>query len=135
MRYSETDAMGFVYHTNYLVWFEVGRAEYMRAIETPYSELEKTGVYLPLVECSCRFHCPGKYDDPLIVRTSVTELTRIKIKFRYDIIRSADERLLAEGSTTHAFTDSTGKPTRLKSDSPAWERMRSRIEAVDSLHM
>lgn len=130
VRYAETDAMGFVYHTNYLVWFEVGRAEYMRARGVPYSELERLGIYLPVVDCTCRFHCPGKYDDLLIVHTCVTHLSRVKLTFQYRITRAGDEKLLADGFTTHAFTDREGKLTRLKASSEVWRRILDQIEPV-----
>ena len=130
VRYAETDAMGFVYHTNYLVWFEVGRAEYMRAAGIPYAGLEETGLSLPLVECGCRFHHPGRYDDLLTIRTRVAELTRIRVKFGYHVIRSRDGELLAEGFTTHAFTDREGKLTRVRADSDVWQHMQDQIELV-----
>lgn len=122
VRYAETDAMGFVYHTNYLVWFEVGRAEYMRAAGIPYSDLERQGIYLPVLECACRFVHPAHYDAALTVRTVVTELTRVKLTFRYEILE--DGRLLATGHTTHVFTDREGKPTRIPAGSALWRQMQ-----------
>jgi len=128
VRYAETDAMGFVYHTNYLIWFEVGRAEYMRARGIPYSELEKIGVFLPLVECGCRFRRPGRYDDLLTVRTTVTHLNRVKLAFGYQILRAEDGQLLADGFTVHAFTDREGRPARLKASSEVWQRIAGGVE-------
>lgn len=130
VRYAETDAMGFVYHTNYLVWFEVGRAEYMRAAGIPYGELEGLGIHLPVVELGCRFHRPGRYDDLLAIRTCLTHFSRIKLGFGYQVIRNGDEQTLAEGFTVHAFTDGDGKPTRLRTNSPVWQRIVDQVELV-----
>lgn len=133
VRYAETDAMGFVYHTNYLVWFEVGRAEYMRAAGLPYSELErKEGIYLPVLECACRFIHPAHYDDALVVRASVKELTRVKLTFNYQILHADDGRLLAEGYTTHVFTDRQGNPKRLALSSPVWRHLQQQIACSPS---
>ncbi len=121
--------MGFVYHTNYLVWFEVGRAEYMRAAGFPYSQLERReGIYLPVLDCACRFVQPAHYDDPLIVRASIKELTRVKLTFSYQILHAEDRKLFAEGHTTHVFTDREGNPRRLGLGSPLWQHLRQQVE-------
>lgn len=114
VRYAETDAMGIVYHSNYYVWFEVGRGDFMRQFDTSYKQMEEMGVLLPVVETFCRYKSPAYYDDLLIVRTQVKELSPVKVRFLYQVIREADDMLLAEGETLHAFTGKSRKPVNLK---------------------
>ncbi len=131
VRYAETDAMGFVYHTNYLVWFEVGRAEYMRAAGFPYSRLEQEeGIYLPVIDLACRFVHPAHYDDPIKIRTLVKDMTRVKLSFSYQLFHAEGGHLLTEGHTTHVFTDCDGKPKRLSLSSPLWRFMREHVDTV-----
>jgi acyl-CoA thioester hydrolase len=102
VRYAETDQMGVVYHANYLVWFEVGRVELMREMGVAYRDMEKdAGALIPVVEVTARYVAPARYDDELIVRTSVVSVRGSLIRFRYKIVRSSDERLLCEGESVH----------------------------------
>ena len=105
--------MGFVHHAHYLVWFEIGRTELMRKIGTPYADLEKAGVYMPVVEAACTFHSSAYYDEMLEIESAVTEATRVKVAFSYRVTRPADSRLLASGRTVHVATDGTGAPKRM----------------------
>ena len=114
VRYAETDAMGIVYHANYYVWFEVGRGDFMRQYQVSYKQMEEMGVLLPVVETRCRYKVPAVYDDMLTIRTQVKELSPVKVRFGYQVIRDNDSALLAEGETLHAFTDKTKRPTNLK---------------------
>ena len=114
--YAETDKMGFVYYANYLIYFEIGRTELIRSLGRPYSDLEGEGFYLPVIEASCRYLRPAKYDDLLTIRTEITEFKGARLGFRYNILRDNDK--LAEGSTLHAFMDAHGKPSR----PPEWLR-------------
>lgn len=128
VRYAETDVMGFVYHSNYFVWFEVGRVEYLRAAGFTYRDLEaEEGIHLPVLECSCRFVHPARYDDPVKIRTSVRDVTRVRMTFDYQAAHAESGELLAEGHTTHVFTDRDGKPKRLAATSPLWEHLRDRL--------
>jgi acyl-CoA thioester hydrolase len=118
--YSETDQMGFVYYANYFVFFEIGRTELIRASGLPYRVLEEMGFFLPVIEASCRYLGPARYDDLLTIRSWVTEFKGLKLKFSYEIMRDGEK--LAEGMTLHAFMDGSGKPKKL---SPA---IKDRIE-------
>ncbi len=109
--YAETDKMGFVYYGNYMVYFEIGRTELIRASGTAYKELEEAGFFLPVIEATCRYHRPGRYDDLLTIRTCVSEFKGIRLGFSYEVFREGE--LLAEGSTTHAFMDAEGRPRKL----------------------
>lgn len=110
VRYSETDKMGVVYHANYLVWFEIGRTEFCRARGFSYRDMEENGdAYLVVAESYCRYKAPARYDDELIVRTHITEQRRRSLRFGYEIVRAADEAIIAEGETGHVVTDSRGR--------------------------
>lgn len=108
--YSETDQMGFVYYANFLVWFEIGRTELIRAAGLTYRELEEMGFMLPVIEASCRYHRPAMYDDFVTIRTRVTELKGVRMSFGYEIVK--DGVVLAEGITRHAFMDKDGRPVK-----------------------
>lgn len=102
VRYAETDQMGIVYHANYLVWFEVGRVELMRQIGLDYRNMERDeGAMVAVVEVTARYKAPARYDDELIIRTRVSSAKLAILKFKYEILRAADEILLCEGETIH----------------------------------
>ncbi|HYE12035.1 MAG TPA: thioesterase family protein [Patescibacteria group bacterium] len=114
-RYGETDQMGIIYHPNYYIYFEMGRTEFLReAAGMSYKEMEQAGVMLPLAETHCKYRIPAVYDDELVVRTCIKEITVARIAFIYKLIRNTDGVLLAEGETVHAFTNFKGKPINLK---------------------
>lgn len=111
--YADTDAMGIVYHTNYIRWFEVGRTELLRDMGILYAEVETAGYNLPLTQAYCHYLLPAHYDDLLFVDTEIVYLKRASMKFRYLIRDEKREKLLAEGYTVHACTDRTGKIIRI----------------------
>jgi len=101
VRYAETDQMGVVYHANYLVWFEIGRVEFIRQTGLDYAAMEREGAMIAVVEVSARYKVPARYDDVLLVRTTLAGFRGPVVRFRYAIVRAADEVLLCEGETTH----------------------------------
>ena len=103
VRYADTDKMQFVYNGKYLEYFEVGRTELLRSTGLAYSELEKQGYQLPLLEAGLKFHSAGKYDDILIIEASVKELFSSKVHIEYKIFREGTDELITEGFTTHIF--------------------------------
>ena len=110
VRYAETDQMGIVYYANYLVWFEIGRVEVLRALGLSYRELEtEHGCILPVVEATCRYRSPARYDDEILIETRPSLLRGSVLKFAYRILRKdadgADPALLAEGETVHVVCD------------------------------
>lgn len=113
VRYAETDRMGVVYHTNYLVWFEIGRTEYLRALGSSYREMEARDLFMPVVESYCRYHQPARYDDVVRVEARCRRIKRIRLRFDYRVTREADRALLAEGYTVHVATGAGGAPQRL----------------------
>ncbi len=107
MRYAETDQMGVVYYANHLVWFELGRVELLRQLGFDYKHMEvDDDCWIPVVEATCRYKSPARYDDELTVQTEVASIRGSVLKFRYRIVRISDRHLLAEGETTHVVTDS-----------------------------
>ena len=113
--YAETDAMGIVYYANYLRWLEVGRTELMRSLGIAYKEMEARGAFLPVSEVYCKYHASARYDDILIIETTVDFLRRASIQFSYRILRKSDGTLLITGSTLHAFVDREGKIVKVPS--------------------
>ena len=106
VRYAETDQMGVVYYSNFLVWFEIGRVELLRQLGFDYKTMEiEDGCFIPVVEANCRYKAPARYDDELIIATHVTGVRGAVLKFRYRVVRVSDQQLLAEGETTHVVTD------------------------------
>lgn len=112
VRYGDTDAMGFAYYAHYLRWFEIGRAEMLRALGTSYRTVEEGGTWLPVVEAHCRYLRPARYDDLITVETGVLALRRASVRFAYRVVREAGGELLALGHTEHCFLDRQGKPGR-----------------------
>ncbi len=111
VRYAETDQMGVVYYANYPVWFEVGRAAFMRARGKPYGEWERAGYILPVSAVSYRLYKSAHYDELISVATWIDKIRSRSIHFHYRIIR--EEQLLAEGETVHICVNPDQKPTRL----------------------
>ncbi|PYV81828.1 MAG: acyl-CoA thioesterase [Acidobacteria bacterium] len=110
VRYAETDQMGVVYHANYLVWFEVGRVEFLRKLGFSYREMEENDAcFIAVVDARCRYRAPARYDDEIIVRTHLKNARESLVHFGYEIVRSTDGTLLAEGETTHVVTDAQMK--------------------------
>jgi acyl-CoA thioester hydrolase len=118
VRYAETDQMGVVYYSNYLVWFEIGRVELMRSLGMAYSQLEEAyGCILPVAEARCRYRASARYDDILQIETRPALVRKSMVKFAYKIWRKTSEgeerKLLAEGETTHVVCDKEMKMARL----------------------
>jgi acyl-CoA thioester hydrolase len=113
VRYAETDNMGVVYYANYLVWFEVGRTDLLRHAGWSYREMEQEGFSLPVIEAHCEYARPAKYDDDVEVRTTGSLVSPVRLRFDYEVARSADGVVLAHGHTVHATLGRDGKPCRL----------------------
>jgi acyl-CoA thioester hydrolase len=113
VRYAETDQMGVVYHSNFLVYFEIGRTDYFRRLGFTYRRMEQDKVYMPVTECYCRYYSPAVYDDELEIVTELQMMSRLKIKFLYGVARKNDSKLIAEGYTIHVPINSEGNPCRI----------------------
>jgi acyl-CoA thioester hydrolase len=114
VRYAETDQMGVVYHSNHLIWFEVGRVELLRQLGFSYRDMErKDGRYIAVAEVKCRYRAPVFYDDEVVVRTQLKNVRDSVVHFGYELVRADSGALLAEGETTHIVTDSNMKVAAL----------------------
>lgn len=111
VRYAETDQMGMAYYGNYFVWFEVGRSQYCVDRGFSYRDMEQeTGLFLTVAEARCRYRRPARYEDELIVRTWVSEITKRTVKFGYEIVKS-DGESIAIGETLHVLATPQGRPS------------------------
>ena len=109
VRYAETDKMGIVHHSNYLVWFEAGRSEFCRARGFSYNEMEKDNALMVVAETYCRYKSPAHYDEVLLVRTKLGEMRSRSLRFLYEVVRPEDDTVIAEGETLHVVTDENKK--------------------------
>lgn len=111
VRYAETDQMGVVYYANYLVWMEVGRTDFCRECGFSYHEMEtEAGISIAVAEARWRYRVPARYDDTILVRTSLLEVRSRALNFAYEIIDETSDTLLAEGETRHIAIDKGGRP-------------------------
>jgi len=111
VRYAETDRMGLLHHANYLVYFEQARTDLLRAGGLSYKDLEDQGYLLVVTRVEVQFKSPARYDDLLTLRTTVTRTTMVRIDHRYEVF--CEGRLLAEGKSTLACVDRSGRPQAL----------------------
>lgn len=120
VRYAETDQMGIVHHSNYPIWYEASRTAFIRKLGLPYSKVEEMGVMLPLIELKCNYKGSAKYEDEVIVKTLVKEMTGARITFGYEVYRKSDngDILINTGETMHAWTNRELKPVNLKKFKP-----------------
>jgi acyl-CoA thioester hydrolase len=113
VRYAETDKMGVVYHSNFLIWFEVGRTDWLRETGCTYRDIEADGIQLPVIEAHCEYRQGARYDDDVEIRTRAKKLSPVRVQFDYEAIRRADGATLATGHTVHAAIDRQGRPIRM----------------------
>jgi acyl-CoA thioester hydrolase len=124
-RYAETDQMGFIYHSHFFAYFEIGRCELVRDAGFAYAQLEEQGILMPLRECGAQFRLAARYDDLLAIGTRVALLTGVRLRFEYAVHRIADGAAthLATGFTDHLFIDRSGRPTRVNKRPEIWSHL------------
>ena len=115
VRYAETDQMGVVHHSTYLLYFEIGRTELLRQLGTTYRKMEDEGVMLPVISVYCDFIGPARYDDELTVKTYLKRIPGVKIHFEYEVYNSGN--LICNGHSVLAFTNAV---TRKPMKPPLW---------------
>ena len=113
VRYAETDQMGVVYHSHYLVWCEMGRTDYIRALGKTYAELEREGTGLAVADASIRYHAPARYDDRIRVETTLDSVRSRAITFDYVITNADTGDRLVSARTTLVSIDDAGRPVAL----------------------
>ena len=126
VHYAETDQMGVVYHSNYLVYFEIGRTEMMRASGISYAELEERGYVLAVVESSMKHTGSAKYDDLLTVRTWLRQVTKTRLRLEYAVMRGGD--VLTSGQTALAFLSRADNMRPIRAPEDAHERALAACE-------
>jgi acyl-CoA thioester hydrolase len=114
VRYQETDGQGRAHHANYLKWFEQGRVELLRACGHSYKDLEAAGLFLVIAEAHVEYFLGAEFDDLLQLTTTTERCKGVRIQHRYELRRG--DQLIAQGRTTVACVDKTGKVSRL----PSW---------------
>jgi len=114
VRYAETDQMGVAYHSNYFIWFEVGRVDLCRQLGFEYKQMEtEDDSFIVVAEAYCRFKRPARFDDALTVRTRVAGSQRRTIRFSYEVFNQSSGELIATGETNHVICDHLGRPKSL----------------------
>jgi acyl-CoA thioester hydrolase len=114
VRYAETDKMGVVYHSNFVIWFEVGRVELLRQLGFQYSEMEsEDNCHIPVVDLRVRYKAPALYDDEIVVRTQIKNVRSSLLHFSYEVFRESDRTLLATGETMHIIVNNKLERTML----------------------
>jgi acyl-CoA thioester hydrolase len=114
VRYSETDAMGFLHHANYLSYFEVGRTELFRAQGGNYRRMEELGLFFVVARIDVRYRRPARYDDELRLETRISRVTPAKLEHHYRLLRG--DELLAEADSVLACVDRSGQVQRIPED-------------------
>ncbi len=122
--FAETDAMGIVYYANYLKYFEVGRAEFFREFDLPFTHYIERGLYLAVTDVSVRYHRPARYDDVLLIETRLTRLGRATLDVAYAILHRDTGLKIASGATGHGVLDRRGVPQRFEPE------FRERMKAL-----
>ena len=113
VRYAETDQMGVVYHTNYLVWCEVGRTDFIRKRGMSYADIERSGTLLAVADLSARFHGAARYEELVRVRTTLADLQSRLIVFDYLITNAETNERLVTARTSLVSVDAAGRPRKL----------------------
>ncbi|MCL6591778.1 MAG: acyl-CoA thioesterase [Firmicutes bacterium] len=113
IRYAETDRMGIVHHSNYPIWFEVGRMDFFQKVGASYTGIEAEGILLPLIQLGCNFKQAIRYGETVLIKTHLTKISSVKCEFSYEIHLQGGNKLLSTGTTVHAWTDKNLKPVIL----------------------
>ncbi len=118
VRYAETDQMGVVHHSNYPIWFEAGRTEFIKNLGIPYSVIEQMGAMLPLLELKCSYKGFALYEDEIVIKTYIKEYTGTRLLFHYDVYKFGKDKAITEGETLHVWTNRELKPVNIKKYKP-----------------
>ena len=124
VRYAETDQMGIVHHSAYIVWFEEGRSAWSRQVGRPYADFERAGYALAVSEVGARYLAPAHYDQRVTVRTRISRVRSRMIRFDYEVLNAETGQRLAIGFTEHICLDREGRPTRIPEE---WRQFWSKL--------
>jgi acyl-CoA thioester hydrolase, YbgC/YbaW family len=117
--------MGIVHHSQYVNWFEVARTDWVRQLGMSFRQIEERGLMLPVIGINVHYHASTRFDDAVIVETSVKNYDTIKLSFNYQIFREADGKLLVDGSSLHCWTDDRMHPISLRKKDPELNQLLS----------
>ena len=128
VRYAETDQMGIVHHSAYIVWFEEGRSAWSRQAGRPYADFERAGYLLAVSEVGARYLIPARYDQRVTVRTRVSQVRSRLIRFEYEVLAADTGERLVIGFTSHICLDRQGKPSRIPEE---WRQFWAGLASQD----
>jgi len=114
VRYVETDQMGVVHHSVYPIWYEAARTDFIKKAGLPYSEMEKQGIMLPVLEVKCRYKSFARYEDEITVEAYIKELTGTRVIFGYQVYKNDDPKCINEGETMHVWAGRDLRPVNMK---------------------
>lgn len=114
VRYAEVDSFGYLHHSRYFIFLEMGRTELLRKCGVAYRDMEQRGLFYVVSNLQCRYRAPARYDEVLTLNTITERLTRVRVDHRYELYRG--EKLLAEASSTLVLVGRDGRPTTLPDD-------------------
>lgn len=127
VRYAETDQMGVVYHANYLVWFELGRAAVLDALNLDYVKMEKEGFVSPVLKVEASFLSPARYGEEVVIKTWVREYDGLRTTYAYEI--SANGRVCVTGSSVHVCVRTDDfRPVSVRRSLPEWHKVYEKIK-------
>ena len=113
--FADCDPMRIMYYGSYLRLLEIGRAELFRMLGHPFRDYVERGRYLGVIETTCRYRRPARYDDELVIRAAVAAFGRARVEIVYEVALD-DRTVVVEASTTHAVVDDDGRPQRIDAD-------------------
>lgn len=118
VRFTEIDLLGIVHHSNYPLWFELGRRNFLEKGDISGYMMKELGLALPLTEMECKFRYPAKYRDEITVTTRLAFVSCVKIGFEYTVKNRLNGKILVTGKTVHAWTDRSIKPLNIEKTAP-----------------
>ncbi|MEG0471793.1 MAG: thioesterase family protein [Solibacillus sp.] len=121
IRYAETDQMGVVYHANYLIWCEIGRAKILKDLGYNYAELEESGYLSPVIDFSIQYKAALRYGQTATVRTWIEAHTKLRSTYGYEILHE-DGTVAATATSVHILVKKENfRPVSLKKINPEWD--------------
>lgn len=132
--YNEIDRMGIVHNSIYPIWFEAGRAKFLKKAGIPTSRINEHGLFLPLTAMVCDYKYPARFNEEISIETELIQMSCVKIKFGYRVLDKKSGRLLTTGTTTHAWTDRSIQPLNLEKTAPEiYRKIKEFAELNDSI--
>ena len=121
VRYAETDQMRFVHHSNYIIWFEMGRLGLMEGLGFSYVKLEEEGYLLPVIEVKAHYYKPARFGDTLTLKTVISKKPAAKLQFEYQVF-TQDGTALCTGYSLHSFMNKQDRA--IKPPSPFLKKLQ-----------